>query len=840
MATKQDNNKPFSATQLGSIQLAAQNRDIAGLKRNEDPNWVFSDIDPKRWNQSFPYQLLVVSKDGDGIYTIQSTFTLPIPPESLSISTPFAIVSSVTVGGIVEEHNGAPIRNITLSGTTGVLPLKGSATQLKDATLPQAIFAGTINAFTKTASAVGSLVGKSQESPNLVSDSDIANIDGSAGFTASPGITSGYYQFRLLQQYLEDYITLKKTLKGRDARLAFAMWKDQAVYLCTPTGFNVSRSAGQPLEYQYNLTFRAWKRIHINKATGDQAFDAFRSTPRNPNLLAKMLNKLTEARTVLQDARQTVLAVRGDVDHVLFEPLRSVILFVKDGIGVSLALVDLPDNIIKDLKSTVVEAITLKHGIDGLGAEFSARGQAAVDDFNSIKNLSVSTGKSDTINGEPVISFANALSNRADPANKIFENPQDHPEFFSALNVGDIKPSPTLARKIVLERQRARNQTRLDFEKARDVIVQVLADFSDAVGAGNARYDATFGRTPKPQNRTPTQLDFDVMFSLNNVIMEFNRLAATGDTDRFTINSIDVVAGLARQSGIAFTVPKGKFAVPFPYGSTLEKLSNRYLGDPNRWMEIAALNGLREPYVDEEGFDLPILTNGAGNQIIVSTSDDLFINQTVWISSNDTSRTKRRIVNLEKLSSTQTTVTVDGDADLSRFHLLAQPTLHAFLPDTVNSQQLIYIPSDRESTLQDNKTKSIPGIDEFDQLINVGGIDLLLTQSSDLAITPDGDCRLAIGLTNIVQKVKVTLETPQGTLLQHPNFGLKSAVGVSTADVSAQELLTSARDLFRDDSTFTGVTGVSVLKQGPVASITMAVGIRGSDQVIPITVQVTK
>ena len=56
---------------------------------------------------------------------------------------------------------------------------------------------------------------------------------------------------------------------------------------------------------------------------------------------------------------------------------------------------------------------------------------------------------------------------------------------------------------------------------------------------------------------------------------------------------IEAVAGLARASGIAFTVPTSKFAVPFPYGMTLEMLAAQYLGSRDRWMEIAALNGLR-------------------------------------------------------------------------------------------------------------------------------------------------------------------------------------------------------------------------------------------------------
>jgi hypothetical protein len=47
--------------------------------------------------------------------------------------------------------------------------------------------------------------------------------------------------------------------------------------------------------------------------------------------------------------------------------------------------------------------------------------------------------------------------------------------------------------------------------------------------------------------------------------------------------------------------------------------------------------------VDEVGFDLPLLVNGNANQVVVSSADDLFITQPVWIVSNMQMRQKRRI-----------------------------------------------------------------------------------------------------------------------------------------------------------------------------------------------------
>jgi hypothetical protein len=373
----------------------------------------------------------------------------------------------------------------------------------------------------------------------------------------------------------------------------------------------------------------------------------------------------------------------------------------------------------------------------------------------------------------------------------------------------------------------------------RDSVAQVAADFADAVGAGHATYTSTFRRSTPVSTKTPTQSDFKVMFALNRVRMELNRLAASGEIDQ-RLRSVDFVAGLARRSGMAFRTPKSKFAVPYPYGVTLEQLAARYLGNPDRWIEIAALNGLRSPYVDEVGFELPLLTNGNGNQVTVADSTNLFVGQLVRISASNTTRTKRRITKIEKLSSTMSVITLDGEDDLARFSTLAGATLHAFLPDTVNSQMMIYIPSDIEPSDQDYQTKDIPGLDVYDQLLEVGGVDLLLTPTNDLAITPDGDCRLAVGLTNIVQTARIRLSTPQGSLHRHPEFGLPISLGQSIADMNAKTLLKATKNLFLGDPTFTGVQSASVRVNGPVVSIAIGVGIRGHSQVVPITLDIKK
>lgn len=793
-----------------------------------DPFWTHAEIDVFRWNQSFPYQLILVKRDGNqyirDAVAQKWTFTLPIAPSAISYDMPFAIRSAPQLSGFYEQHGGAPVRNISLQGTTGVLPLKGSA-PARSNSFGGGIFAGTISSITRTAQAVVTLAGQSK--PNIVTDEELLDQRGAIAKT------SGYYQFRKLQEFFENYAAFKKTDAARDYILAFAVWKDQSVYLVTPTRFSVARSADSPYEYPYSLSFRAWKRVNLQQS--EPSANAFTPITRDASRLGKVFTAIDNARKVLEDARATIEAVGGDIDNAIFEPLRELSLWVKDALGIPLAIADLPVQIIGDMKQSIITAVGIQYAAQGIPAAFANTSKTTQQLFVDIANVAAQTNQATTQGGTPEgLDVINGPST-TDSSLNVFEDPTAYYEFFSSINAASLPLSPYTVRAINNERARVQEKTRLDFEQQRDTMVQASADFADFVGAGDATFSATYGRNPVVTTHIPSSQDFQVMFAMNRVILELNRLAVSGEINRFQTDSINYVAGLARQSGMAFQIPTSKFAVPYPYGMTLEQLSQRYLNTPDRWIEIATLNGLRAPYVDEVGFDLPLLTNGHDNQVEVSDATNLAIGQQVWISSTTTSRTSRFIVKIETLNSGQSMLTLDGDPDLARFSILAQATLHAFLPDTVNSMMQIYIPSDEDPEDEDYRSKSIPGVNYFDPLVEAAGVDILLTEGLDLAITPDGDCRLAQGLANILQTARIRLSTPQGNLLRHPSFGLAIKPGESTADVDAQTLLRSCQDLFSDDPTFTGVTSASVLKQGNSALISIEVGVRGVTQNIPIS-----
>lgn len=820
-----------SAGRFSIVQTAFDNDTGNSTSQTKvtDSLYEFVKVDGSRWNALYPYQLLVVKRTANGWQSAGGAnsgstglnFVFPISPQSLDIDMPFAITTSATLGGVVEEHNGAPFRMINFAGTTGVLPLKGAPDVVQSFNAAQGIFAGTVNAVGTAASDVARSLNIA--SPNVVPDSEFTTN----GSTSSINKTSGYYQWHQLRQFFEVYAQKKTTVSGRDFRLAFAVWKDDSVYLVTPQLFKTQRDAGNPYEYKYNISLKAWARVKLQGL--DPQLDSTAPIGRDPNAYAQMVTALEGARTAIDDARKIIQSVRGDIENALLTPLREVQLAAKGVAGIALTLADLPGNIISDSEEAI---LSVKKELDDL-ATVPASVKAKIEALGSLSNKSGL--------GDSRLATTQQALTGSHPVNKIFANPSDNYDVFSQIDPAKIKLPLNVQRQINAEKARVGAFTRKDYEIRRDSIVSVLVDFAEAVGLGSDTFNEIYNIQPRTTaSRVATDDDFDVIFNLNNIVTEFNRLCVSNTVDPNTTSAIEYIAGLARQSSIAFTEPRSKFLVPFLSAHTLEELALLYLGDANRWHEIATLNGLREPYVDEVGFDVYLSTNGNGNIIQVSNSYNLYVGQFIYISSNTLNPQKRRIEGIQKVTTNINFVTLDGNGDLDTFTVDNQAKIHAYLPDTVNSQMSIYIPSEDDPEQQDFKVKPIPGVDYFDNLVRVGGISLLLNTNNDIIFNSAGGTKLAVGLTNIVQKARLALSTPKGALLQHPSYGLPVKVGDSTADVSATNVLKSIQEMFSKDPTFSGVTSAAVSKNGGTTQITISVGIAGTSQVIPITTDIRK
>lgn len=803
-----------------------------------DNFWPYPDVELSRWSKLFPYQLLVLqaktNDKGETTYTQVPgwQFTLPFPPESLVNSTQFASTVEATLNGMFEQHNGVPFRDIQLSGSFGVLAARGTAPQLNDAGFFETIAGGTVRQLgiiqADSLNVARSFSGSGPSSPNLHTDADFDDkyLKVFTGADAVTARSTGYYQTKQLERFLETYALAKKRAEYSNFRLAWANWKDYKgmVHLVTPINFTLRKTSASPLEYNYSLSLRGWKRITV---TGTTNYDTslVPTQKRKPSVLARILNTIRSARIVLSDINKIPRAIISDFDHTVMEPLRETTLFIKDALGTTMTLADLPSALKQEAVASYYEA-------KGMGQDIGKSGRAFAQDPN-IQAI----GKAAQVTVASMFPGNNITVKPPKDQVELSQHDLSNSTFVQqdAISINSLHLPTSTTNKVLAERARVVALQRRDFEARRDTLKQSVDQMNFALGVGTETVASTYGiKVPNNQKReAPSEDDWEALWALEDVLQSMDSMVVNSQD---TINDspvIDSMVQLTRRLGIAFQQPASKFAVPFPYKTSLQQLATTYLGDPDRWLEIAVLNGLKPPYIDEVGFQLPLLANGTNNTVLVSFDNRLYVHQPVFMGSNGTSTTRHHVTGLKRIGN-NLLVTLDGDLVVN-YKVSDKAYLQAFIPDTINSQSLIYIPSDRLPLEQELITTKIPTAAQFDPLLPVGGFDFLMTSSNDLIVGSDGDNRWAYGLQGIIQWTRVMLATPLGHLQLHPDFGLGVGIGDSTGDVDASKMANSVKNCLIKHGLFSSVDKIQVSKNGPVAKLDIAATIFGVLQPISVS-----
>lgn len=821
--------------------------------------FIYKSVDADDWDKYYPFQLLILESKPDGTYkTTPWRFTLPIPPEELSISMPTADTLQATLTGVVEVSGGAPFRNIVAQGTTGIWPDR------------EPVYGGGLiggSAFVSTALApiaggVAELVtGMPPRTPNA------------AGATSFPTAMTGFYKFHQLKTFLESYLAMRARgksikkgetdkrgqeylgdeLRPENLRLAFAMWKDSSVYLVRLHQFDMRRAASDPLGYAYSLQMQAYKRVDL-EVRGEARNDVTITVRKGAiSGLMDISNRMEAVRKILTASKRLVsLGVLGPLTFI-GEIARQVSGAIKDLLGIARAVIDMPAAFVRGVIGTALEvAQDVGSGIRGVNQ--------AVLDLNKLPQqvrdmLGLNQGKQVTrvfATGVPSTTTQGPVEGRGfqpgthdvdtdgRPAtNNTGIDPDDL--LNEAPEIGDIKVEELPMTDEQRDQLRAEIEASLtltiaDFELWRRQVQDSLDVFVKSIGCWDDTYNDTYGLpTGGAELRDPTQDELDALFAVNNLEQSLDDLVVymrgRGGTAEQQPNSLEYVAGLAAASGVLFRVPKSKFGIPFPYGTSLERLALDFLGDPDRWHEIAVLNKLRAPYVDEVGFALPLLVNASGRQIVIEDATNLYLGQTVVLTSNTERPQSTKIIDIVVQSPGQVLVTLDDEVD--GFTVFDEANVRAFLPGTINSRQIIYIPSQGDPSPTAD-LDSIPGVDASDPLVRMGGVDLLLTPQLDLVVTQWGDNPLAIGLTNMNQQANIALNTVPGALINHPFWGFNARIGTSMADVDLPTIIGNLRTLFNGDFDFAGIKSASIVKQGNRMSISTHIGVNGYNRDIPL------
>ena len=826
------------------ITRQSHKEDDLPWKNQKDVFFPPTTIDGNKWNQIFPYRLLVVDAKTSRIigpgagsvgpevirYRLQQDsgsifveflnrweFRLPLTPQQISTTSEYAITTTPTLRGVIEEHGGLRFKNITMQGSFGIWPSRPQFNRPATETSIQTLISGTTAALGRLASSVRSTVSAfTGKSPyNTPSPSDPAKEE------------TGYYSARILDQFLEQYAIAKKDPRNSSWRLVFDNQKDGQSFVVTPISLNTYKNANKPLEEMYNLQLRAWKRIELGITSGQVPT----SIPGlDTNTFKNILEGVRQARIAAQNSLNLIKAVRSDFQKPL-NALREASLFVKDLGGVVQSAAELPRQIAKDYQSGITEAINnTKEGLTNIGDNLiKASTLGLVDAQIKLEGRSLSATQ--------VNSKALSANIASDPAYNMFSNPESAFTLFEKIDMDEVPLTDEQRFHFEEEIDRVRNYNIDDLRDIRSTIYELALDISNSFGANDATLNSILGRAaPKVRLTEMTVEENEILAAMMEAVTQMDILTATRAVDENRrINPLQYVGDYAAESGISFEAnSSSKILVPVPFGKSLEEIALRYLGDANRYLEIATLNALRDPYIDEEGFSYALLSNGDGRQVIVNTNDGLFIGQKIQFSSLTVPAFSRKITDIERIgSSTNFLITVDGLPDLDVLLLSQSASLRGYTPGTVSSQDQIYIPTDLPAD-PDDYARQVPGI-EVSTIVGLSKIDILLTEEFDIAINNQGDMRLAAGLTNLIQALKIKLFTERGSILTDPSFGISIAPGRSIADIKVDDLLKDIGGLILKDARFESIDSLEISLNGPTLEISLKVVLANRLGVVPIT-----
>jgi hypothetical protein len=812
-------------------------------------------IDGSRWDKLFPYRLLVV--DASKNYSIvpgESSLTdetfvsedrfnlsfqemgnrwelrLPITPQQLSIVTPYAIDTTATFRGIVEEHNGVKFKIVNMAGTMGVWPFRPNlSSPPSQPNILSTMFAGSIEAFEGLKNQVNRVIHTlTQNHPANKPTTIKPGEEKAKAYGGYQG--TGYYHAMMLDQFLDQYAEAKRDPAHKHWRLVLDIPKQNRSFIVTPVIYEWNQSEAKPNEISYRLQFKAWKRVDLNEKVQIKEGP---TNPLSPDLLTKIINAVNEARFAMASAYNLIQAVRSDF-QTPFNVLREISLFAKDLYGIPAALADLPRNIIHDAESAIRDVTkNINTGTSQLNQGTTNSWHAFL---KAVKHSSIAQeGVSNQLVSYGNIGSKASIALRTDPVSAIFENPEKNFEIFNEISTSQVLFSQQQQIAINKEMERIRQTSVDDLIQDRSTLLELTLQISNVLGAGDDTYNSIYRRPNKLDRIQKMNIDeFDILKKIYDVIQALDELTSTDALDdNKTESAYEYVGSLASDAGIPYDDAVTKIRVPVPFGLTMEQIAMRYLGNPDKWIEIAALNALRSPHIDENGFYYNLLSNANGRQFTVNSSDNLFIGQKIILTSINQAPAVRRIINLEKISDSSFLITVDGLDDLDVFTLIDEAKMQAFLPGTVNSSDQIFIPSNFAAT-DTIFSRPIPAT-QGDPLVGMSKVDILLDGQGDIALNSFGEMRLAAGISNLIQALKMKFSTPTGRLIKHPEYGAGLFPGISTSDVRARDIYNTIKATIEADPRFSSIQRLEIDIQGPKISVSMSVTLANGNGIFPIS-----
>jgi len=265
---------------IGAISSAPTDLESVHSKPEEFPLWS---IDGESWGKVFSHQFIIEYKQTDGSEATNAKsgltfyFTLPIPPQSMSIEPILPGSVTPTIGGVVEEVSAVSLWRISLSGTMGIAPSRDdldrfkrqkTATEFRTRIATTGLLAGLSASVQATLSKATAIAGSVE---NAITQGDAFSVPGSVtgalnnallppipfSFSAVNGDSNGFTETQELQKFFYLYSYLKAKYPNR-YNMFFANYKTNQKWQVQVKKYPIRQSAANPNLYRYDIQMIGW------------------------------------------------------------------------------------------------------------------------------------------------------------------------------------------------------------------------------------------------------------------------------------------------------------------------------------------------------------------------------------------------------------------------------------------------------------------------------------------------------------------------------------------------------------------------------------------------------
>lgn len=236
-----------------------------------------------------------------------SEFVLQINPQELTQDEIFAIEVTPTFRGVMVEHQGITLKDISISGTTGQSPGRREA-----------------------------------------------GADAATGRPILSAGRSGYEEFHELRSFFRVYVEQKRVdpVQGQgELRMIFTNYKDQEALYVEPQKFIMKRNAAKPFMYDYTIQLKA-----IGVASFKPALqDIFGSTT---DAITRVRSGLSAALTTLRNSRALIERSEKSFNADVIVPVAELLNFMSTSTasGDSFSTAGYTRTNIENLKSTITDS----------------------------------------------------------------------------------------------------------------------------------------------------------------------------------------------------------------------------------------------------------------------------------------------------------------------------------------------------------------------------------------------------------------------------------------------------------------------------------------------------